>query len=161
MFKILKDSFEITPQNFFETCEYELQPGSQKARLVGVNHGDGSFFKNELIFVVRNAKVKYLPKLYNKVTMILNDEATKFFQRFDEHGSDYNFENIIKDDGTISLKVDQSLKERTLSELSIGDEIDLIIKYNHVWKVNGRWYPSMLLVNYRKVKKPTIDYFGL
>lgn len=105
-----------------------------------------------LNITIRNLEVKYLPKLYDKLVMVPDDETLKWIQQWEEHAKEtIDCEPFIKN-GMFGCKPSGQLKEELNKTLKDGDVIDIVITYNGISYFQEKWYPNFTLQQFRKVK---------
>ncbi len=117
--------------------------------------------KTELIFVLNSCQVKYMPGKYEKITVVLDDASSNFIKLIEKKFYSQKIEKILKVD-TISLKLTPEQKANLISSVKQNDYLDIVVKFNGVWKMNGKKYVSLKLMQYKQsqnVTKESIDYF--
>lgn len=140
---------------FTQIEDYELFPIDKSHKLV---KKDTTTDPQELIIILKNVKVRYLPKKFNKITITLDaDDVVPLLKIQNHFNQDIGTEEFIKDN-CMSLKLDPEMKLLTQA-LKIGSVLNIAIKFNDVWKMNVKQYVSWKLVDFEEVKVESYKFF--
>lgn len=139
---ICKQDHDITLENY-EDCLNIVELYNNKWGLENDNEDEVTIY-----YKLKNCTVKYLPKKYDKITFVLSKDAFKELVRFEAFlKQTINIEEFVKN-RTIGLKVKDDMKRNFKHK--IGENVDIVIKFNSIWKVNGKNYASFEMTEYRK-----------
>jgi len=107
----------------------------------------------ELSFKIDDSTVKFTPEQYDKMTVELSNNSRSYFELLQAKIKEKKpIENFIKN-GCINLKLtDDDQKQLILDSLQRKDKVNIIVKFNGLWKVKDKYYASIILINFNKVR---------
>ncbi len=148
-------SVKILTTNFKQLEDYELFHIFKSYQLVRKGTTtDPISFK----FVIKGARVKYLPEKYSKITVEVPIDALVFLKKIQEQfKNDIEVNEFLKDN-TMSLKLDNDLKNKT-KDLKPRQYLDIAIEFGGVWTINKINYASWKMLDYRASKPVETNYF--
>lgn len=148
-------SVKILTTNFKQIEDYELFHIFKSYQLVPKGSTSNPIsFK----FIIKGARVKYLPEKYSKITVEIPNDALIFLKKVQEQfKNDIEVKEFLKEN-QLALKLDNDLKNRT-KELRPKQTLDIAIEFGGVWSINKVNYASWKMLDYRTSKPVEVNYF--
>lgn len=135
-------------QNNFMDCDIERN--NNRITITKEKH------KVRLSYVLKDCKIKYLPKKFDKLVVEIDKECYDLLKPLYDF-MDQNVSNLTNlEKNKLGLKIDELLKNK-LSTNKVGQTIDIAFEFNDIWVLNKTAYPSFKLLQYKLVEKEEID----
>jgi len=114
----------------------------------------GSDTVKDLVFELKDCLVRFKPEKYDKLVISVPDPAIMELEKL--KGIMFPDTEPFIRGSSMNLKVSPKQKEEINKKFSIGDWVQVLIKFTAVWTINGRHYASFELL---EIKKASICAF--
>lgn len=113
----------------------------------------GSETVKDLKFIINGCEIKYKPTKFDKVALVIPDEANVELQKL-WRTTLQGTEPFVRD-SVMSIKLTQDQQENINEVFAVGDTCDVLIKFDAVWTIAGKNHASFRLEGIKKRVKPT------